>query len=192
MKKNKVLYFLTDVYCDWECGYTAAVLNSHTDYMVETVSVDGLAKVSMGGLVTGTDYAVYNCYLDNVALVLIPGGLSWEGNNDPSIYEFIKKCIDKKIMIATIGGSSNYLARNGFLDNVRHTADPLEDLNKYEGYHGEGLYEDVHTVFDGGIITAKDMAPIKYAHMIFSHLGLDENEEIFNLYEKFKLMDRVG
>lgn len=37
IKKNEVLLFLTDKWCDWEASYAMAVINSFSNYKVKTI-----------------------------------------------------------------------------------------------------------------------------------------------------------
>jgi len=50
MIKNEILVLLTHQWCDWEASYVIAVVNSFSDYVVKTIAIDDLPKISMGGI----------------------------------------------------------------------------------------------------------------------------------------------
>ena len=81
-KKNEILLLLTDRWCDWEASYAIAVANTFSDYVVKTIALDTNPKASMGNLCANIDYSIDD-YLNfsNTAIIILPGGLSWEENN---------------------------------------------------------------------------------------------------------------
>lgn len=81
-KKNEILLLLTDKWCDWEASYAIAVTNAFSDYVVKTIALNKSPKVFMGNLCANVDYCM-NEYLDfsNAAIIVLPGGLSWEEND---------------------------------------------------------------------------------------------------------------
>lgn len=185
--KNEILVLLTHQWCDWEASYAIAVANSFSDYMVKTIAIDELPKISMGGVRAGIDYSIdnYNTY-DNIAIVIIPGGLSWEDNTYDEIKLFVKRLIEKKIPIAAICGATYFLCKNGFLDSVKHTGDSLDLFKSAEGYKGENLYVSAQVVVDGGIITANETAAVEFAYEIFKLLKVDSDEEMNQWFNNFK------
>lgn len=185
--KNEVLVLLTDQWCDWEASYAIAVLNSYSDYSVKTIAIDNLPKISMGGIRTEIDYSIkdYNDF-DNLAIVIIPGGLSWEKNNYEEIKLFLSKLKEMRIPIAAICGASYFLCKHGFLDTVKHTGDSLEFFKHAAGYKGEDLYVPTQVVVDGGIITANETAAVEFAYEIFKLLKIDSAEEMNQWFDNFK------
>ena len=185
--KNEILLVLTDRWCDWEASYIIAVANSFSDYTVKTIAVDTDPKVSMGGVRAQVDYRIED-YIDfhALAIVILPGGLSWEENAYHEIAEFIRTVQEKKIPVAAICGATTFLSKHGFLDHVRHTGDSLELLQSQRGYHGQALYVPAQTVADGGIITANETAAVEFAYEIMKLLQLDSDEELAQWYDNFQ------
>lgn len=187
MNKNEILLVLTDRWCDWEASYTIAVANAYSDYVVKTIAIDSNPKISMGGLMTNIDYNMEDPMdFEHTAIVVLPGGLSWEENEYTEIASFIKKAHNAGIPIAAICGATTFLCRNGFLDQVKHTGDSLELFQRQEGYHGESLYVPAQVVVDGGFITANETAAVQFAYEIFKLLKLDTEEELEQWYDNFK------
>ncbi len=185
--KNKILLFLTDRWCDWEASYVIAATNSYTDYVVETIAIDTCPKISMGGIKASVDHCIDNYQdLDNVAIVILPGGLSWEENDYDEIAEFIHTAIQSDIPIAAICGASTFLCKHGFLDHVKHTGDSLELFQNQKGYNGRSLYVQAQVVVDGGFVTANETAAVEFAYEIFKILKADSDEELDHWFDNFK------
>ena len=186
-KKSEILLLLTDKWCDWEASYAIAVANSFSDYAVKTIALDKNPKVSMGNLCANVDYCM-NEYLDfsNTAIIILPGGLSWEENDYGEIAEFIREISDAGVPVAAICGATTFLCKHGFLNDVKHTGDSLELFQSQSGYHGQSLYIPAQTVVDGGFITANETAAVEFAYEIFKILKVDSDVEMANWYDNFK------
>lgn len=185
--KNEILVVLTEGWNDWEASYTIAVANSFSDYKVKTVAIDYAPKTSMGGINASIDYSV-NDYknFDNLAVVIMPGGLSWEENDYGEIAEFVKKIKESHIPLAAICSASTFLCKHGLLDDVKHTGDSLELFQKQKGYRGEAFYVPEQVVVDNNIITANETAAVEVAYEVFKILQTDTDEEIEQWYDNFK------
>ena len=91
MEKKIILVVSTDHWNDWEASYAMAVANSFSDYTVKTIAVDNENKISMGGINSSLDFSVADfTNFDELAMVIMPEGLSWETVNYPQIADFIK------------------------------------------------------------------------------------------------------
>jgi putative intracellular protease/amidase len=187
MNRNEILLVLTDQWNDWEASYAIAVANSFTEYVVKTIATDSNNKISMGGINAHVDYNI-DCYqnFDNLAMIILPGGLSWENNRYDDIATFIKKAVGLEIPIAAICGSTLFLCRHGFLNHVKHTGDSPELFLSQEGYTSADLYIPAQVVVDNGFITANETAAIEFTYEIFKLLKIDSDEEIEEWYDNFK------
>ena len=120
-------------------------------------------------------------------MLIIPGGLSWQENEHNEIAEFVQNIANRQIPVAAICGSVGFLARHGFLNNVNHTANSLEMLQKLQGYDGESRFVKAQAVSDGGFITANESAAVEFAYEIFCQLKLgDEYEDKSRWFDFFK------
>lgn len=185
--KKEILLLLTDRWCDWEASYAIAVANSFSEYVVKTVAIDKKPIVSMGNLSTSVDYCISNFNdFSNVAIIILPGGLSWEENDYDEIAEFIRAITQTNIPVAAICGATTFLCKHGFLDNVEHTGDSLELFKSQNGYKGQSLYVPAQVVVDGGFITANETAAVEFAYEIFKILKVDSDDEMAKWYDNFK------
>ncbi len=187
MKKKEILLMLTDRWCDWEASYAVAVANAFSDYHVKTIAIDKEDKVSMGGLATKIDFSLADYEeFTNLALVILPGGLSWEESHYDEIAELIKKVREHRIPIAAICGATYFLCRQGFLNQVKHTGDSLELFKSVTSYQGEQFYIPAQVVYDQGILTAKETAAVEFAYEIFKILKVDTEEKIEQWFDYFQ------
>jgi putative intracellular protease/amidase len=187
MIKNEILVLLAHQWCDWEASYVIAVVNSFSDYVVKTIAIDDLPKISMGGIRASIDYSLENYHTyEKLAMVILPGGLSWEENDYDEIKGFVKVLKEKNISIAAICGATFFLCKHGFLDCVKHTGDSLDLFKSAKGYKGEDLYVSAQVVVDGGFITANETAAVEFAYEIFKILKVDSDEEMSQWFDNFK------
>ena len=186
-RKNEILLLLTDRWCDWEASYAIAVANVFSDYVVKTIALDTSPKVSMGNLCVNIDYSIDD-YLNfsNTAIIILPGGLSWEENDYDKIAEFIRRISNASVPVAAICGATTFLCRHGFLNDIKHTGDSLELFLSQCGYCGQALYVPAQVVVDGGFITANETAAVEFAYEIFKILKVDSDVEMAKWYDNFK------
>lgn len=185
--KNEVLIVLTEQWNDWEASYAIAVINSFSDYNVKTIAIDDFPKKSMGGINASIDYTIDDYQnFNNLAMVILPGGLSWEENDYREIAEFIKGIMELHIPIAAICGATTFLCKHGFLDNIKHTGDSFELFQQQKEYRGEAFYINEQVVVDNQVITANETASVQFAYEIFKILEVDSNEELDQWYDNFK------
>lgn len=193
VNKKEVLFVLTDKWCEWEGAYAVAVINCYSEeHTVKTISIDGQAQRSMGGVMSLVDYDMPSFDgWDNVSMVIMPGGYGWEENEYIEIQELVTTALQKKIPVCAICGATTFLCRHGFLNHVKHTGDSREWFLKQKeyGYTGETHYVESQVVYDGGIMTANETAAVEFAYEIFNILGVDEPEEREKWLERFKWGD---
>ena len=191
MEDKMILYVLTEYWCEWECAYAVDYVNAFSEnYEVNTISIDGKPQIGMSGIQSIVDYAIpeFDAW-DDVAMVLLPGGLTWDNNEYPEIEGLVATAIQKNIPVCAICAATTFLCRKGFLNNVRHTGDSREWFleQKEYGYTGEALYEDKQVVYDGGIMTANETAAVEFAYEILNILDVDTQEDRDRWYQDFQL-----
>jgi len=189
--KKTVLLFLLSNYADWEAGYVAAELNCDDDrnpYCIKTISISKEPVHSIGGLRILPDYSLDEVPEDYEALILI-GGTGWRESKCEKIVSLVKATLLKDKPVAGICDGSVFLAKHGFLNDVRHTSNRLEDLEKYASneYTNAQGYLNESAVMDGNIITANGTAPLEFARLIFCKLHLHSDETIKRWYDFNKL-----
>jgi putative intracellular protease/amidase len=185
--KNEILVLLTDRWCDWEASYAIAVANSFSDYVVRTISIDTIPKLSMGGIKSEVDYCLSNYQnFDSLAMIILPGGLSWQENDYDEIEGFVQSAVKSDIPVAAICGATLFLCKHGFLNQIKHTGESLELFSSQKNYTGQSFYMPAQVVVDGGFITANETAAVEFAYNIFKILKIDSDEEIEQWYDNFK------
>ena len=77
-----VLLVLTEYWADWEAAYAIAGVNDKQGYVVKTIALNLMPKVSIGGLRAEIDYCVGD-FMDfsDVEMVILPGGYTWMEDN---------------------------------------------------------------------------------------------------------------
>lgn len=187
MAKKEILLLLTDKWSDWETGYATATLNTRFNYEIKTVALDNTSKISMGGMKPEIDYTFesYHNY-DNLAMVIIPGGMAWKDSSHSEIAEFIRKLSEMKIPIAAICDATRFLGRHGFLNEVKHTGNALEMLHGMEEFNGDCNYIKAQAVSDGGFITANGTAAVEFAYEIFKLLNVMPDVALSMWFNNYK------
>lgn len=187
MERRIVLLLLTKMWADWEAAYAVSNINLDSHFQVKTIAIDKEPKMSMGGINATIDHTFKDYKnLDDVAMLIIPGGLGWESQFNKDIPTFIEKVINAKIPVAAICGATLFLGRHGFLNNVKHTGDELELFQQYDEYLGDNLHMENQCVVDQGIITANETAAIEFAYQIFKTLKIREDADLDFWYDYFK------
>ncbi|AEB29228.1 putative enzyme [Carnobacterium sp. 17-4] len=187
MVEKDVLLLLTDKWADWEASYAIAEVNSVPHYSVKTIALDKESKSSIGGLRAEIDFLIEEYTdLSNLALVILPGGFSWQDNRYEEIARFIKHVLDQNIPIAAICGATIFLGSHGLLDQVKHTGDSFEFFEAQDEYNGATNFLEAQAIRDKNIITANETAAVEFAYEIYKLLEIDEPKELEAWYDNFK------
>ena len=73
----------------------------------------------------------------------------------------VEGLIAREVPVAAICGATYFLARNGFLDERRHTSNAAEFLAA-SGYQGAGGYVDAPVITDQGVTTASGIHAVPF------------------------------
>lgn len=190
MKKTVLLFLLSD-YADWEAAYVAAELNfdnGTNPYCIKTVGINNEPVHSIGGLRVLPDYSLEEIPEEYEALILI-GGTSWRAPESEKVVTLVKTSLQKGKLVAGICDATVFLGKHGFLNDVRHTSNRLEDLKEYAAkeYTNEQGYVNEPAVWDGNIITANGTSPLEFARLVFTKLNLSSEQAIKEWYDFNKL-----
>jgi len=186
--KKEILVFIFDGYADWESSYICSELNSpEVDYIIKTISLDKEPKVSMGGFRIIPDYSVVD-YPKNFAMLLLNGGNAWSEQKNNAIKPVVEYAVQNHILVAAICNASNFMAENGYLDNISHSGNTLEYMkSQAPNYKGDSNFIERQAVCDSGIITANGTASLEFAREIMLHLNVKPVEKINEWYKFNKL-----
>ena len=185
---NKKIYvFLFNGFLDWEISYFTHEINKSEQFELVYFSDNGEIVTSMGGLQIKPMIALNNVKLENIDMLILPGGAAWEKGEVTGIEKLTKSVFDRGKPIAAICAATTYLGQLGLLDKLKHTSN---DLNYLKGvvqkYCGEENYQNTLAETDKNIITANGIAPIEFAKEIFRKIGLKSETEIEKWFQLFK------
>lgn len=185
--EKEILVFIFSGFADWEIAYICSQLNSEeTGYSVKTLSLDLMPKTSMGGLRVIPDYSVFDYPADYAMLILI-GGEAWIMQLNNAVLPVVKDAAEKGIPVAGICNAVNFLAENGFLDQIKHTGNTLAFMRQQAPhYQGEDFYTDELSVSDSGVVTANGLGTLEFAEKIMKLLKAKPEDAIDVWYTQNK------
>lgn len=163
--------FIFDAMEDWE----AALVNSPQfqsvlgRYRLVTVASSLMPITTMGGVVMQPEVTIDSVTPDSSAMLILPGGQSWERNAHGEALQLASRFIASGTPVAAICAATVALARAGFLDRLRHAGDAREYLIS-SGHRGTAFYCGVPSI--GGTISSSTAAPVDFAREIFRMLNL--------------------
>ncbi len=184
---KKVYIFLFNGFSDWEISYLTPEINKSEKFEIVYFSKDGNPVVSMGGLKITPDISLAEVDVNDIDLLVLPGGVAWEKGENNELNQFTKSIFEKGKLIAAICAATSYLGQLGILDKVKHTSNDLNYLKAVAPkYSGESNYVNSMAVSDKNIITANGVASIEFAKEIFEKISLFEKNDIEKWFQLFK------
>lgn len=184
---KKVYIFLFDGFSDWEISYLTPEINKSDKFELVYFSKNGNSVVSMGGLKITPDISFAEVDINDIDLLVLPGGVAWEKGENRELNQFTKDVFEKGKLIAAICAATSYLGQLGILDKVKHTSNDLNYLKVVAPqYSGESNYVNSMAVSDKNIITANGIASIEFAKEIFERISLFEKSDIEKWFQLFK------
>lgn len=185
--KRKIFIYLFDGYSDWEIAYLAPELNKSKNHDLIYVSESGNSVKSMGGLQVKPNCSLNAINIEEVELLILPGGEVWEKENPVGIQKFLKIVYNSKKSIAAICAATTFLGKSGMLDDLMHTSNDLNYLKEIaREYKGENYYQNTLAITDKNIITANGIAPIEFAVEVFRKVNLYDDKTIEKWFQLFK------
>lgn len=191
--RQKVLFILLNEYTDREGAFLSTALHvgvipgSDVKYEVHTVAPTSDAVRSIGGFRTLPDYSFENMPKDYAALVLI-GGNHWGSPEAELVVPLVQEALDKGKIIGAICNGASFLCSHGFLNNVKHTGNGLDQLKKWGGekYTNEAGYVEAQAVSDKNIVTANGVGHLEFTREMLLLLKANSPEQIDAWYDFYK------
>lgn len=191
--KQKVLLVLLNHYADWEGAFLSSALHTgvmpggEIKYEVHTVAPTPDAICSIGGLRTLPDYTFEHMPKDYTALVLI-GGNRWNSPEAEKVAPLVQDALNKGKIVGAICSGASFLCSHGFLNNVRHTGNGLEQLRQWGGkqYTNESGYVEAQAVSDKNIVTANGVGYLEFTRELLLLLSANSPEAIDQWYDFYK------
>lgn len=189
--KNEILYLLVDNYADHESVFLASAINcdengirKYPKYINKVVTPTLTPIRSCGGFQTIPDYSFDTMPEEYAALILI-GGYGWlDDKTSDMVIPIVKKAIEKGIIVGAICNAASFLAKHGFLNNVKHTGNGLEQLKLWGGnnYTNQAGYINEQAVSDKRIVTANGTGELEFAKELLLLLENDTPDQIEMFY----------
>ncbi len=192
---NEILYILLPDFASHEMVYLMEAISSDEQQLkpnpkyvnrIVTPTAEGVSAI--GGFKVIPDYTFDNMPDDFAALVLI-GGYGWLSPIAEDVKPIVRKAIEKDRIVGAICNGASFMAKCGFLNNVRHTGNGLDQLILWggENYTNPEGYTHVQAVSDRSIVTANGSATLEFAKELLMLLGNDTPERIEMYYRFNKL-----
>ena len=193
---KKVLYVLLPQFAEHELPYLTQPLRSDSMAMKENpkyenkIVAESMEPVeAISGFRLLPDYTFDSIPEDYAALVLI-GGYGWKGEAAERVAPLVADAIRKGRIVGAICNAASWMASKGFLNDVRHTGNGIEQLQLWGGdaYTNAAGYVNAQAVSDRNIVTANGSASLEFACEILTLLKNDDPKEI----EMYRLFYKMG
>ncbi len=188
---TKILYILLPDFASHEMVYLMEAVScdeqqikSNPKYVNKIVAPTLDPVSAIGGFKIIPDYSFENIPEDYAALVLI-GGYGWLSSLADAVVLIVRKALDEGKIVGAICNGASFMAKAGFLNDVKHTGNGIEQLklwggDNYTNYEG---YVHEQAVSDNGIVTANGSAALEFAKELLLLLGNDTPEQVERYYQ---------
>lgn len=124
------------------------------------------------------------------------GGNSWHINS-LEITNLIKNRLVAGKTVASICGAVDFLAKNGLLNDKKHTGNSVYLWQSYEQYTNLSRFLEEQVVVDEPLITANGTATLEFTNQVMKTvhaLPVDQIDKTTNLYKLgfYKYCDKFG
>lgn len=176
-EKGTVVAYLPERFADWEAGLACAEINRpNTGYRVRTMSVDGEARHSIGGLTVAVDLAAdaADPLPDDTRMLVLVGGETWSDGSNDAVLRLVDDCVARNVPVAALCGACTFLAQHGYLDECDHTGNALFEFDQLApAYRGHERFRCAPAVDGGAFITATGAASVEFAVLAMARLGVE-------------------
>ncbi len=197
MKKKEILYVLLDKYAAHEMVFLSQAINDGEmgprecpKYINKVVAQSMEPVTSISGTRTLPDYTFETAPKDYAAIVLI-GGHGWRNEvlADQAL-PLAKDAICKGRIVGAICNAASWMAKQGFLNNIKHTGNGIDQLKLWAGekYTNEEGYVNEQAVSDENIVTANGSAYLEFAKQLLMLLENDSPE----MTERYYMFNKMG
>lgn len=185
--KKKIFVFLFNGFSDWEISFLTPELTKSEKFDLIYFSKDGNTVSSMGGLKIIPDTSLNHINVDDIDMLILPGGTAWEKGENTELDQITKSVFEKGKQIAAICAATTYLGQLQILNYLKHTSNDLNYLKSIAlQYTGDQNYLNSPAVADKNVITANGISPIEFAREVFKMLELFNETDIEKWFQLFK------
>ena len=188
---NEILYILLPDFAAHEMVYLMEAISSDEQqlkpdpkYVNRIVAPSAEPVTAIGGFRVMPDYTLADMPDDYAALVLV-GGYGWLTPAADEVVSVVRKAVEDGKIVGAICNGASFMARAGFLNNVRHTGNGLDQLRLWGGdsYTNPEGYEHLQAVADGRIVTANGSGVLEFTRELLLLLENDTPERIEMYYQ---------
>lgn len=189
--KNEILYILLPDFAEHEMVFLAEAIASdeyalkeNPKYVNRFVAPTLDPVKSIGGFRLMPDYSFDTMPDDYAALVLI-GGFGWATPVADKVVPVVSRAIADGRVVGAICNAASFMAKHGFLNDVDHTGNGLDQLKLWggENYTNADGYRHEQAVADKKIVTANGSATLEFAKELLLLLENDTPERIDMYYQ---------
>lgn len=186
---KEILFVILDNFAEWEATPLSAAINQTNGFCVKTVSITRKAIKSIGGLTVIPDYTLSDCIDKEFSGLVLIGGKSWRTDEAKQVATLVTEAIKKDAIVAGICDGSVFLGSMGLLNDIEHTSNTLDDMQRYVGekYSGSKFYKNQQAVRSRNIITANGTASLEFAKEVLLALSIMLPQEVEQWYKFYKL-----
>ena len=186
---KEILFVILTPYADWESATLAAEINEEDDFCVKTVSISKEAVRSIGGFSVNPDYTLSEAQSMEFAGLVLVGGNSWRIEEAEQVAGLVNLAVKRNVVVAAICDATVFMGAMGLLNDIEHTSNKLETLQKNAGerYCGESRYINRQSVRCGNFITANGTANLEFTRDVLVALDImpaEEAEEWYRFYKR--------
>lgn len=188
---NEILYILLPDFAEHEMVYLAEVIASdefslkeNPKYINKFVASTLDPIKSIGGFRIMPDYSFDTIPDDYAALVLI-GGFGWVTPIADKVVPIVRQAVENGKIVGAICNAASFMAKHGFLNDVKHTGNGIDQLKLWggENYTNHTGYVHVQAIGDKNIVTANGSATLEFAKELLLLLENDMPERIEMYYQ---------
>ncbi|WP_273716596.1 type 1 glutamine amidotransferase family protein [Leuconostoc mesenteroides] len=172
---KQVIFVVLDEYADWEGAHLSSMLNQSNEWEVKTASVKD-EVISIGGFHTKIDLNLDQIPKNADLLVLI-GGNSWNIENQKLKHLIGQRLINNQ-PVAAICGAVDYLAKNGLLNNYKHTGNAVYIWNEFHNYTNSENFIEKQVVHDQNLVTANGTAALEFTAEVLKMVHFNDDHAI--------------
>ena len=188
---NEILYVLLPDFASHEMVYLMEAISSddtqvkaNPKYVNKIVAPTMESVTAIGGFRVLPDYSFENMPEDYSALILI-GGYGWLTSVADKVASIVRKALDKGIIVGAICNGASFMAKHGFLNDVKHTGNGLDQLKLWgrDAYTNSESYMHQQAVSDSGIVTANGSGVLEFTRELLLLLENDTPERVEMYYQ---------
>ena len=188
---NEILYILLPDFAEHEMVYLAEAIASdefslkeNPKYINKFVASTLDPIKSIGSFRIMPDYSFDTLPDDYAALVLI-GGFGWVTPIADKVAPIVRQAVENGKIVGAICNAASFMAKHGFLNDVKHTGNGIDQLKLWggENYTNHTGYVHVQAIGDKNIVTANGSATLEFAKELLLLLENDTPERIEMYYQ---------